>query len=362
MDGVRVTDPRLTFYAGKTVMVTGHTGFKGGWLTAWLKLLGARVIGFSLEPEPDRPSIFEAAHIDRDMVSIIGDIRDHATIRAAFAAHTPEIVFHLAAQSLVRRSHQHPVDTYATNVMGTIHLLEVIRTTPSVRAVIIVTSDKCYENREWPWGYREIDPMGGQDPYSSSKGCAELVTAAYRSTFFRQPSQVRVASARAGNVIGGGDWAADRLVPDIVRAVADGVAVELRYRHAIRPWQHVLEPIYGYLLLAEQLWHGRDGAAAGWNFGPPDGDAVTAYELANKVVSSWGRGSIHLHEDLDDARESMSLRLDSSKARARLGWRTLLTLDEAVQLTVDWYRRYHDDAATAPSTTRDQITNYMARM
>ena len=355
---MRVTDPGLTFYAGKTVMVTGHTGFKGGWLTAWLKLLGARLIGFSLEPEPDRPSIFEAAHIDRDMVSIIGDIRDHATIRAAFAAHTPEIVFHLAAQSLVRRSHQHPVDTYATNVMGTIHLLEVIRTTPSVRAAVIVTSDKCYENREWPWGYREIDPMGGQDPYSSSKGCAELVTAAYRSTFFGHHGP-QVASARAGNVIGGGDWAQDRLVPDVVRALSVGSPVVVRNPRATRPWQYVLDPLRGYLMLAQRLWEDGDSLAEAWNFGPWEGEAVQVIELVDRFIACWGTGQYEVKESGDAPPEAHSLKLDCSKAHARLGWKPVMSLQDGLDLTVEWYRRYCSSPNDASTTTTRQIERYM---
>jgi CDP-glucose 4,6-dehydratase len=356
-----VTLPEHAFYAGKTVMVTGHTGFKGGWLTAWLKLLGARVIGFSLEPEPDRPSIFEAAHIARDMVSIIGDLRDLATIRAAFAAHAPEIVFHLAAQALVRRSHQHPVETYATNVMGTVHVLEAVRATPSVRTVVIVTSDKCYENREWPWGYREIDPMGGRDPYSSSKGCAELATAAYRSTFFRQHGP-HLASARAGNVIGGGDWAQDRLVPDVVRALSVGSPVVIRNPRATRPWQYVLDPLRGYLMLAQRLWEDGDSVAEPWNFGPSGGDAVQVIELVDRLLKCWGTGRFEVKESGDAPPEAHSLELDCRKARARLGWTPAVSLQEGLEMTVEWYRRYHTSPADAPATTTRQIERYMEYM
>ena len=264
------------FWRGRRVFLTGHTGFKGGWLALWLQRLGADVTGYALDP-PTTPSLFAVARVGAGMRSIINDIRDAETLAQAMREAQPEIVIHMAAQPLVRYSYQAPVETYATNVMGTVHLLEAVRQTDSVRAVVNVTSDKCYENREWVWGYRENEPMGGYDPYSNSKGCAELVTAAYRNSYFNpaQYSQhgVALASARAGNVIGGGDWAEDRLIPDILRAIAAGEAVNIRSPHAIRPWQHVLEPLSGYLLLAQRLIEDGPAHAEGWNFGPSEEDA-----------------------------------------------------------------------------------------
>src|SRR2546430_5089898 len=262
-----------SFYRGKKVLVTGHTGFKGGWLTAWLKILGAHVIGFALPPGT-RPNLFDAATIDRDMVSLFGDVRNFEELSGTFAERSPEIVIHSAAQPLVRRSYREPVETYATNVMGTVHVLEAARHTASVRALVVVTSDKCYDNREWFWGYREADAMGGHDPYSSSKGAAELVTAGYRKSFFSQNGSAGVGSARAGNVIGGGDWSEDRLVPDIVRAIYSGEPVVIRRPQSVRPWQHVLEPVRGYLVLAKRLFEGGRACADGWNFGPRDEDAI----------------------------------------------------------------------------------------
>ena len=265
-----------SFWNGKRVLMTGHTGFKGSWLSLWLQSMDAQVVGYALAPPTD-PSMFEVAEIGKGMLSIIGDIRDLKHLRAVFAEHKPEIVIHMAAQPLVRYSYIEPVETYSTNVMGTVNLLEVVRNTGSVKAVMNVTSDKCYENREWAWGYRENEAMGGYDPYSSSKGCAELVTAAYRNSYFHpekyQQHGVAIASARAGNVIGGGDWAGDRLIPDILRAITEGKAVNIRNPYAIRPWQHVLEPLYGYLQLAQKLYEEGTAYAEGWNFGPNDENA-----------------------------------------------------------------------------------------
>lgn len=345
-----------SYFDGKRVLLTGHTGFKGSWLALWLHMLGAEVTGLALEPE--EPSLFDAAGV-RDVVdSRISDIRDLATIERVMADARPEVVLHLAAQALVRASYAAPVETYATNVMGTVHVLEAARHTPSVRSVVVVTSDKCYENTDLERGYREGDPMGGADPYSSSKGCTELVTAAYRRSFFATPSRAAVASARAGNVIGGGDWAADRLVPDIVRAVAAGTPVSIRNPEAIRPWQHVLEPLAGYLMLAERL--GTDGHewAEGWNFGPPANDALTVREIAERTVARWDQGSIEYTPAADDPEEAHQLRLDASKSVERLGWRPFLSAGQAVDLTVDWYRGYALDPASARSSTESQIRAY----
>jgi CDP-glucose 4,6-dehydratase len=345
------------FYRGKRILVTGHSGFKGGWLTAWLKLLGARVIGFSLPPNTE-PSFFETACIARDMMSIFGDIRDLAAVSSLFKDHSPEIVFHNAAQPLVRRSYREPVETYASNVMGTVHVLEAARHAPSVRSVVVVTSDKCYENREWFWGYREDDAMGGHDPYSSSKGAAELVIASYRRSFFAQ-NGAAIASARAGNVIGGGDWSEDRLVPDIVRGVASGQPIVIRRPESVRPWQHVLEPLRGYLTLGKRACDDRETFAGPWNFGPNDDDAISVGELANRVVTRWGKGKLSIQPDPAAPHEAQFLRLNTLKARTALGWQPVLSLDNAIEWTVEWYGSYYDDTKKAPAITSAQIERYM---
>ena len=331
-------------WRGRRVLVTGHTGFKGAWLSLWLQRLGARVSGYAIGV-PTEPSLFELAGVARGMHGRTGDVRDPAAVRAALEEDAPEVVFHLAAQSLVRRSYQDPVETYAVNVMGTVHLLEAVRATPSVRAVVVVTSDKCYENREWVWGYRESDAMGGFDPYSSSKGCAELVTAAYRRSFFEAQGGgpgVRVASARAGNVIGGGDWAADRLVPDAVRAFLRGEALKVRSPGSVRPWPHVLDPLHGYLLLAEGMLAGGDALAEGWNFGADDRDTRPVSWLADRVAALWGGGAAWTVDGDAQPHEARVLKLDASKARAALGWRPRLCLDAALEWTVEWYRAFRD--------------------
>ncbi len=325
------------FWRGRRVLVTGHTGFKGAWLALWLQSLGARVTGFSLDV-PTQPSLYELARVGEDMQSITGDVRDRVAVAAAVDEAAPEIVIHMAAQSLVRRSFIDPGETYATNVMGTVNLLDVVRVnSATVRAVVNVTSDKCYENREWEWGYREIEPMGGHDPYSSSKGCAELVTAAFRRSFFSDPDAVRVASARAGNVIGGGDWGEDRLLPDIMRAALAGAEARVRNPNSIRPWQHVLNPLSGYLVLAQALWSSPQHACA-WNFGPPEQDARPVEWIVRRARELW---PAELRWALDRGphpHEARYLKLDSSRARARLGWRPLLGLDAAMDATVGWYR------------------------
>jgi CDP-glucose 4,6-dehydratase len=337
----------LGFWQGKRVFLTGHTGFKGSWLSLWLQSLGAELTGFALQP-PTQPSLFQRAGVERGMRSIIADVRDLPAFRCAMHEAQPEIVIHMAAQPLVRYSYQNPVETYSTNVMGTVHLLEAVRTVATVKAVVIVTSDKCYENREWVWGYREDDPMGGSDPYSSSKGCAELVTSAYRTSYFSPEKYgqhgVALASCRAGNVIGGGDWAADRLIPDVLRAVESGHAVQIRNPAAIRPWQHVLEPLYGYLLLANKLFVEGPGYAQGWNFGPSDEDAKSVQWVVENLVRRWGEGaSWRVDPDLHP-REANYLKLDSSKARSALGWRPRWNLAEALQLVVDWHKAARQDA------------------
>lgn len=347
-----------SFFAGRTVLVTGHTGFKGSWLCRWLALMGAKVVGFALPPEGS-PNLFELARVADGMTSVIGDVRDAAAVHAVVAAHRPEIVLHLAAQALVRRSYREPVETYATNVMGTVHVLDACRRVGSARAIVVVTSDKCYENREWVWGYREDEAMGGYDPYSSSKGCAELVTAAYRRSFFAA-GEAQVASGRAGNVIGGGDFAEDRLVPDIVRGAAADQPIVIRNPESTRPWQHVLEPLSGYLLLARRLVEAPAGHAEGWNFGPRDEDAIPALAIAEKLVRVLGRGRLEVVPPAlrGGPHEARLLKLDTSKARARLGWAPRLDIDRALTLTADWYRAWLDDPSACRATTDAQIRGY----
>ena len=350
-----------TFYRRKNVFLTGHTGFKGAWLAAWLKRLGATVTGYALAPEPDQPSLFEAARVERGMRSIVGDLRDAAALSAAVAAAQPEIVFHLAAQPLVRRSYVSPVETLHVNALGTAHLLEAVRHAPSVRAVVVVTSDKCYENREWLWGYREDEPLGGRDPYSCSKACAELIAAAYRQSYFSSPDSTRVATARAGNVFGGGDWSEDRLVPDILRALLDQRTIVLRNPHAVRPWQHVLEPLSGYLQLAARLYEVGAEYCGAWNFGPGDSDVISVSDLAERLINLWGAGRVSVQPPANAPHEAHTLRLDSSKARQRLAWRPRLSLDEGLQWTVDWTRAWAQTPARAEFVLSEQIENYLAR-
>lgn len=349
------------WYAGRRVLVTGHTGFKGAWITAWLRDAGADVTGYALPPEPDRPSLYDLAGVGDGVHSVLGDVRDGAALAAALRAAAPEVVFHLAAQSLVRRSYAEPAETFETNVMGTVRLLDAVRQTPSVRAVVIVTSDKCYENRGLARGYRETDPMGGHDPYSASKGCTELVAAAYRRSFLADRG-VAVGSVRAGNVIGGGDWAADRLVPDLMRAAADGRSTPIRNPDAVRPWQFVLEPLRGYLLLGRVLAECGDGFAAGWNFGPRAADAVPVREVVRRMAELWPRIVADLTPDPAAPHEARLLRLDCTRARDALGWEPLLSLDDTVGLTVTWYRAVAEDAAAAPHLLREQLHAYERRV
>jgi CDP-glucose 4,6-dehydratase len=358
-----VRDSLAKFYKGKSVLVTGHTGFKGGWLATWLKTMGSILSGVALPPEDDSHSFFARAQIARNMNSNFRDIRDFPAVLELFQQTRPEIVFHVAAQALVLRSYEEPVETYAANVMGTVHVLEAVRQTPSVRAVVIVTSDKCYENREWLWGYREHDAMGGFDPYSSSKGCAELVTAAYRRSFFNADKAPAVASARAGNVIGGGDWAKDRLIPDIVRGVLKKSAIPIRNPDSLRPWQHVLEPLRGYLMLGQRLWQREKEFAEAWNFGPQE-VPLPVEAVARQVIQLWGAGKLNISRNSprnsqQKTHEARYLRLDSTKAEALLGWRSLLTIEDALRLTVEWYQTVARDPKRAPTITCDQITRYM---
>jgi CDP-glucose 4,6-dehydratase len=354
-----VVNPTPGFWSGRSVLVTGHTGFKGSWLTLWLKRLGAEVTGLSLAPHTE-PSLFKLAF--GDQTTTYADIRDLDAVRASVASARPQIVFHMAAQALVHPSYRDPVATYATNVMGTVHVLEAVREADFVEAVVVVTSDKCYENKEWAWAYRENEPMGGHDPYSNSKGCAELITSAYRASFFGSSAErrCRVASARAGNVIGGGDWAPDRLIPDIVRSFGRRRPVEIRNPRAIRPWQHVLEPLSGYIRLAELLASDEGEAyAEGWNFGPPDEDCQPVSYIVDKLAASWGQGASWSLSDKQQPHEASFLKVDASKARARLGWRNRLRLDEALDWTAGWYRAQSDGDAAAGLTVA-QIERYEA--
>ena len=333
-------------YEGKKILVTGHTGFKGGWLSLWLKELGAEVIGYSLDP-PTQPSFFEAVDLKNKIIHIIGDVRDEKHLLSVFEKYQPEFVFHLAAQSLVRLSYKEPRLTYETNVMGTVNILEAIRKSKSVRAAVIITSDKCYENKEWIYGYRENDPVGGYDPYSSSKGCAELVISAYRRSFLNSINQndhkIAISSARAGNVIGGGDWREDRLIPDCIKSLSENKPIIIRNPDAIRPWQHVLEPLSGYLLLGAKMY--EDGAKynGAWNFGPPDSDLITVEEITKKIVSYWGSGKYKNEISIKNPHEAKLLKLDCSKARSVLSWYPVYDIDEALSKTVGWYKMFYDE-------------------
>lgn len=355
-------------FRGRRVLVTGHTGFKGSWLCQWLLELGAEVHGFALAPDTS-PALFSLLDLDVRLASHrIGDIRDEAMAAAAVAACRPEVVFHLAAQPLVRRSYREPALTWATNVQGTVHLLEAIRMVGGVCATVVVTSDKCYENREQVAGYRESDAMGGHDPYSASKGAAELAVASWRRSFFHEPGAMRLASGRAGNVIGGGDWSADRIVVDLVAAIEAGRPLTLRNPAATRPWQHVLEPLSGYLWLAARLL-GEDGGryAEGWNFGPSPQGVATVRELAEQMIAAWGAGSITCGVAQSGPHEAGLLTLDVAKAATELGWRGVWDLKQTTAVTAAWYRRHHelltsgstDIVSTMTAFTTEQIADYV---
>ena len=339
MEGVGV----MSFWRGKRVFVTGHTGFKGSWLCLWLQSMGASVVGYALKP-PTEPNLFTLADVQRDMISIEGDIRDREHLLDSIKRYQPEVIFHLAAQALVRKSYKNPLETFETNVMGTVYLLDALRYIDGMKVVVNVTSDKCYENRELARGYREDDPMGGYDPYSSSKGCAELVTAAFRSSFFNpelyEKHGVTVATVRAGNVIGGGDWSEDRLIPDIIRAILSGQPVYIRNPYAVRPWQHVLDPLNGYLMLVEQLWNNINEYSGAWNFGPSDEDAVTVREVTQRLIDCWNEKVEFVYNEGQHPHEAGYLKLDCTKARTKLGWRPRLKIDDVMNRTVAWYKSY----------------------
>lgn len=349
-----------SFWRGKRVLVTGHTGFKGGWLAVWLRRLGAEVAGYALPP-PTEPNLYEAARVGEGIAHVEGDLRDAERLGAAFAAHRPEVVFHLAAQALVRRGYRDPVETFDTNVLGTVRLLEAVRARPEVRAVVAVTSDKCYHNREWEWGYREGDRLGGRDPYAASKACAELVADAYRASFLPGDGgrAVALATARAGNVIGGGDWGEDRLVPDVLTALAAGRRPRIRSPRAVRPWQHVLEPLAGYLRLAERLWEDGDAFASGWNFGPAEDDAREVAWLVDRLCAAWGGEAGWKRDPESGPHEATHLRLDPARARARLGWSPRLPLATALDWVVEWHRA-HAAGGDVRALTEAQISRYEA--
>lgn len=351
------------FWRGKKVFLTGHTGFKGSWLSLWLQQLGAELTGYALVP-PTNPSLFEVACVEKGMTSIIGDIRDGVALANAMRQAEPEIVIHMAAQPLVRRSYVDPVETYSTNVMGTVLMLEAVRQTPSVRAVVNVTTDKCYENKEWVWGYRESEPMGGFDPYSNSKGCSELVTAAYRNSFFNSARysehHVALATTRAGNVIGGGDWAEDRLIPDILAAFENSRPVVVRNPHATRPWQHVMEPLRGYLMLAEKLYTEGPAFAEAWNFGPHGDDAKPVEWIVRQLAQKWSNGASWQIDEGDHPHEATYLKLDISKADHYLGWQPAMRLDHALGLIVDWARG-KQAGADLRALTQAQIEAYQVQ-
>ena len=352
--------PDRSFWRGRKVFLTGHTGFKGSWLTLWLDGLGADVTGYSLDP-PTHPSLFEQANVAKYLRSTRGDVRDFQQLKSAMAECRPDVVLHMAAQSIVRSGYDDPVETYSTNVMGTVHVFEALRQLKLPSVVVNVTSDKCYLNREWVWGYREDEPMGGRDPYSNSKGCAELVTTAYRESFFPPAAidrhGVALGSARAGNAIGGGDWTANQLIPDLIRAFLAGEPCSIRNPSAIRPWQFVLEPLNGYLTLAEHLAKDGPRFAGGWNFGPAEADARPVSWVADTLVRSWGNGASWDRDAGEHPPEATFLKLDASLAKSRLGWQPRLPLQQALEWIVEWYRGFQA-GADLRLLTRKQIDRY----
>jgi len=335
------------FFKNKTVFITGHTGFKGSWLSIWLRELGARVVGFSLEQPPSNPNNFEASKLRGRIIDHRGDIRDFSALKTIFEKYSPQIVFHLAAQSLVRPSYDQPRETFEINVQGTVNILDLVRTSNSVEALINVTSDKCYQNQEWTWGYRENDPLGGKDPYSGSKACAEMVFNSYAHSFLNKNNKLGIASVRAGNVIGGGDWAQDRLVPDCIRALSSQQTIYLRSPHAIRPWQFVLEPLYGYILLAANLLKSSEKFSGAWNFGPDHDSCQRVEEIVAKVCNLWGKGE---WQDISNPHEPKTemkcLKLNSDKALCYLNWRSQLDIEQALEFTTHWYNKFYSKNQT----------------
>ena len=346
------------FWNGKKILITGHTGFKGSWLAFWLKLLGAEVGGYSLAPETS-PNLFENLQLENQINSVIGDIRDLPEFEQTVRAFQPEIIFHLAAQSLVRKSYREPLETYTTNVIGTVNVLEAVRRADSVKAVVVVTTDKVYENKEWLWAYRENERLGGFDPYSNSKACAELAVAAYRNSFFAT-GDCLIATARAGNVIGGGDWSEDRLLPDVFRSLIFGESLKIRYPFAVRPWQHVLEPLAGYLTLAERLYNGEKNCAEAWNFGPSDEDSKPVGWILEEIKRVWNEPVNWRIGTEKQPHEANLLKLDSIKARTELKWSPKLNINDAVKLTAEWYRGYKNKTDLI-DLTKNQIEFYQAK-
>lgn len=352
------------FYHGKRVLITGHTGFKGSWLSIWLNELGAEVVGVGLEPFTERDNFVLSGIGNKIKADIRADIRDGEQMKEIFQTYQPEIVFHLAAQPLVRLSYDIPVETYATNVMGTINVLEAIRVTDSVKVGVMITTDKCYENKEQIWGYRENEPMGGYDPYSSSKGAAEIAISSWRNSFFNPARYAMhgksIASVRAGNVIGGGDWALDRIIPDCIKALEADSPIEIRNPKAIRPWQHVLEPLSGYMLLANKMWEDPTAYCEGWNFGPHVESISTVWDVATKVVVKYGSGELCDLSTLDALHEAKLLTLDISKAKFRLGWEPKMNIDQTIELTVEWYNKYQEN--NVHNVCLEQIFYFISRL
>ena len=350
----------MSFWKGKRVFVTGHTGFKGSWLSLWLQRLGAEVAGYSTTP-PTTPNLFTQAKVGKNMYSFEGDIRELEKLKQSMLTFRPEIIFHMAAQPLVRKSYRDPIETFATNVMGTVNVFEAARSVAGLRVIINVTSDKCYENKESIWGYRENDPMGGFDPYSASKGCAELVTSAFRNSYFSMELYgqhgVAISSVRAGNVIGGGDWAEDRLIPDSVLSILNNQPIILRNPQAIRPWQHVLEPLHGYMLLAENMWNDAVAFSGAWNFGPPDQQILPVEMLVKKLIDDWGKNIQLEIAQGNQPHEAHYLKLDCSKARMVLGWNPVLTIENTIQWIVKWYQAY-ENSEDLHVSTMEQIVQY----
>jgi CDP-glucose 4,6-dehydratase len=348
------------FWCNKRVLITGHTGFKGTWLSFWLIKMGAKVKGISLKPETE-PNMYDEVITKNDLESIYGDIRDLNFLKKEVNEFNPEIIIHLAAQTIVRESYESPIDTLETNIMGTANVLEAAKSIDSLRAILCVTSDKCYENREWHWKYRENDAMGGHDPYSASKGCSELVIQSYRRSFYSLDTfnkhEVALASARAGNVIGGGDWATDRLIPDIMRSFSIDEPVVIRNPDAVRPWQHVLDVLRGYLMLTEKLYEEGQEFAEAWNIGPLTEDKAVRY-IVNHLAEAWGNGASWDDDDNENPHEAFTLKLDSSKARSRIGWEPILSLNRGLELVVEWYKQFYSDGNNARAITENQITAF----
>ncbi len=348
-----------TFWQGKRVLITGHTGFKGGWLALWLSVLGARVSGYALPP-PTVPSFYESVQLHKTVNTIFADIRNIEELSRVFLSVQPDIVFHLAAQPLVRASYQNPLETFSINTQGTANVLEAIRCTASVQASVIITTDKVYENREWVWSYRENDILGGHDPYSASKAASEIILNSYRHSYFSTNGTCAIASARAGNVIGGGDWAADRIIPDIIRSITHSVPLTLRYPNATRPWQHVLDPLAGYIILAQHLYCNGKKYAESWNFGPSDDVLLTVGEMVDVVRALWGSEhlTVHIADVYQQPHETTFLRLDCTKSLRRLSWKAQLPLKEAIRFTVDWYKHFLDGKTNMRDYSLLQIQQY----